>query len=554
MAEASISEDQFSCPVCLDLLKDPVTIPCGHSYCMSCITDCWDQDDLKGVYSCPLCKHIFTPRPVVGKNVVFAEMLEKLKTTKLQAAVPAHCYAGPEDVECNVCTRRKYKAVKSCLVCMKSYCETHFKRHEKFHPGKRHKVINATGRLQEMICPKHNKQLDIYCRTDQQSVCELCMMDEHKYHESVSVSEERINKQKQLKDIQRGLRQIIQEREKDVEELKEAVKSHKRSAETAVEDSDRIFTELIRSIERSRSEVTQLIRDQENAAVSEAEGLLKRLEQKIADLKRRDTEMEQLAQTHDHIHFLKCLSAAESTDVPSIIVTNLISFDDVRKSLSQLRKKLEDLCKGKIKNISDRVKCIQTIPLHDPKTREEFLRYSHQLTLDLNTLNGLLCLSDGNRVISQGDTFNHYPDHPDRFDYWEQVLCRESVCGRCYWEVELDESSHVEIAVSYKNISRKGECMRNDCLFGFNNQSWSLYCSSDRHRFSYNNIKTELPVVCSSCRIGVYVDHSAGILSFYSVSETMTLIHRVQTTFTQPLYPGFRVYWGSVMKLCDLTP
>ncbi|XP_051553559.1 E3 ubiquitin-protein ligase TRIM47-like isoform X2 [Myxocyprinus asiaticus] len=401
MAEASISEDQFSCPVCLDLLKDPVTIPCGHSYCMSCITDCWDQDDLKGVYSCPLCKHIFTPRPVVGKNVVFAEMLEKLKTTKLQAAVPAHCYAGPEDVECNVCTRRKYKAVKSCLVCMKSYCETHFKRHEKFHPGKRHKVINATGRLQEMICPKHNKQLDIYCRTDQQSVCELCMMDEHKYHESVSVSEERINKQKQLKDIQRGLRQIIQEREKDVEELKEAVKSHKRSAETAVEDSDRIFTELIRSIERSRSEVTQLIRDQENAAVSEAEGLLKRLEQKIADLKRRDTEMEQLAQTHDHIHFLKCLSAAESTDVPSIIVTNLISFDDVRKSLSQLRKKLEDLCKGKIKNISDRVKCIQTIPLHDPKTREEFLRYSHQLTLDLNTLNGLLCLSDGNRVISQ---------------------------------------------------------------------------------------------------------------------------------------------------------
>ncbi|XP_051983859.1 tripartite motif-containing protein 16-like protein [Xyrauchen texanus] len=554
MAEASISEDQFSCPVCLDILKDPVTIPCGHSYCMSCITDCWDQDTLKGVYSCPLCKHIFSPRPVVGKNVVFAEMLEKLKKTKLQATVAGQCYAGPGDVECNVCTGRKYKAVKSCLVCLKSYCETHFKRHEKFHPGKRHKVINASGRLQEMICLKHNKKLDIYCRTDQQSVCDLCMMDEHKYHESVSVSAERTEKQKQLKGIHRDLRQIIQEREKDVEDLKEAVKSHKHSAQTAVEDSDRIFTELMRSIERSRSEVKQLIRDQEKAAVSEAEGLLKQLEQKIADLKRRDAELEQLSHTDDHIHFLKCLSVAESTDIPSITLTNLISFDDLRMSLSQLRKKLEDLCKGKIKKISDRVKCIQTIPFHDPKTREEFLQYSHQLTLDLNTLNGLLYLSDENREISQGDTFYHYPDHPDRFDYWEQVLCRESVCGRCYWEVELDGSSTVEIAVSYKNISRKREHLRTDCLFGCNNLSWSLCCSSDRHTFSYNNIKTELPVVCSSCRIGVYVDHGAGILSFYSVSDKMILIHRVQTTFTQPLYPGFRVYWGSMMKLCDLTP
>ncbi|KAL0198902.1 hypothetical protein M9458_007447, partial [Cirrhinus mrigala] len=124
MAEASISwtEDQLSCPVCLDLLKTPVTIPCGHSYCMSCISDYWDQDDQKGIYTCPLCQQTFSSRPVVGKNVVIAEMMEKLKETRLQSApvappVPARrlLHAGSGDVQCNSCTGIKQKAVKSCL-------------------------------------------------------------------------------------------------------------------------------------------------------------------------------------------------------------------------------------------------------------------------------------------------------------------------------------------------------------------------------------------------------------------------------------------------------
>ncbi|XP_059420234.1 E3 ubiquitin/ISG15 ligase TRIM25-like [Carassius carassius] len=139
MAESSVSLtlDEFSCSVCLDLLKDPVTIPCGHSYCMSCITNCWDQDDQKGVYSCPQCRQTFTPRPVLGKNTMLAEVVEKLKMTKLQAARSAQCYIGSGDVECDVCTGRKYKAIKFCLLCLESF---NFERHEESCSGKRHKV------------------------------------------------------------------------------------------------------------------------------------------------------------------------------------------------------------------------------------------------------------------------------------------------------------------------------------------------------------------------------------------------------------------------------
>ncbi|XP_051743999.1 E3 ubiquitin-protein ligase TRIM47-like isoform X6 [Ctenopharyngodon idella] len=371
MAEARISVDQnaFICPLCLDLLKDPVAIPCGHSYCKSCITGCWDQEDEKRVYSCPQCRQTFSPRPALGKNTILAEMVEKLKKTKL----PADCYAGAGDVQCDVCTGRKYKAVKSCLVCQESYCQTHFDRHEKYHSHKPHKVIDATGRLQDMICHKHDKELEMFCITDQQCICVWCKEYEHKDHNTVSTAAQRTEKQEQLEETQIKIRQRIQQRQKDLQQLREAVES-KRSAQTAVEDSERIFTELIRSIERSRSEVTQLIRDQEKSAVSLAEGRLERLEQEINDLRRRDAELEQLSQTHHHIHFLQSfqsLSAPpESTDELDDPFSSLFSFDDMRESVRQLRDKLEDFCKEEIKKISDRV----TFTNMNPKTKNDFLQ------------------------------------------------------------------------------------------------------------------------------------------------------------------------------------
>uniref|UniRef100_A0A8C1LML9 Tripartite motif-containing protein 16-like n=2 Tax=Cyprinus carpio TaxID=7962 RepID=A0A8C1LML9_CYPCA len=533
MAEATVSEDQFICPVCLDLLKDPVAIACGHSYCMSCITDCWDQEDQKRVYSCPQCRQTFSPRPSISKNTMLAEVVEKLKKTELKAAVPA----GPGDVECDICTGRKHKAVKSCLVCLESYCQTHFESHQEFRSGKRHKVIDATGRLQQMICQKHEKLLEVFCRTDQRCVCMMCAMDEHKNHETVSTAAERTEKEKHLKETQRNLQQRIQQRQTDLQQLREAVESHKRSAQTAVEDSERMFTELIRSIERSRSEVTQRIRDQEKTAVSRAEGQMERLEQEIEDLKKRNTELELLSHTEDHIHFLQslqCLSAPpESTE--NISVGVLSSFDDVRESVGQLRLKLEDFCKEEMKNLS------VTHSYIVPRTREDLLQYSHQLTLDPNTAHKRLSLSEGNRVVTCSGTPQLYPDHPDRFDYYPQLLCRESVCGRCYWELEWSGSVYgVGISVSYKSISRKGSGY--ECFFGFNDQSWSLSCSPSSFSFWHNNKQTKLPVPSSCCRIGVFVDHSAGTLSFYSVSDTVSLIHTVLTTFTQPLYPGFNVY------------
>ncbi|XP_029605167.1 tripartite motif-containing protein 16-like [Salmo trutta] len=528
-----LDQDQFCCSVCLDLLKEPVTTACGHNYCRICIEGCWDQDVLKGVYSCPHCRETFTPRPNLRKNNMLAEMVEKLKKAALP---PALCYAGPGDVACDVCTgTRKQKALMSCLMCLASYCETHLQSHYESPAFKKHKLVKATAQLQEKICSHHDKLLEVYCRTDQQCICLLCTMDGHKGHDTVSAAAERTEKQRQLGMSQQKVQQRFQEREKELKELQQAVESLKRSAQAVVEDSDKIFTELIRSIERRSSEVKELIRAQENAQVSQAEGLLEQLKQEIAELRKRSTELEQLSHTEDHIHFLQSYqslsSISVSSDLPSIVVHPLQYFGDVRKTVSELREKLEDFLKGEWIKISTTVNIVDVVLPPEPKTREQLLQYSCQLRLDPNTAHLLLSLSEGNRKVTYTDQVQPYPDHPDRFTIYCQVLCREGLSGRCYWEVEW--SVDVYTAVSYKDISRTGS----DSGFGADNKSWSLYYCRGGYCFRHNDVETEVSGPQSS-RVGVYLDHKAGTLSFYSVSDTMTLLHRVQTTFTQPLYPG----------------
>ncbi|KAG9328794.1 hypothetical protein JZ751_010634, partial [Albula glossodonta] len=349
--------------------------------------------------------------------------LQKLKKAGLQAAPPAHCYTGPGDVVCDVCTGRKHKAVKSCLVCLASYCESDLILHDKLNRGKSHKLIEATGSLQEKICSQHEKLLEVYCRTDQQCICYLCTMDEHRGHDT-----------KQLGETQKKFQQRIQEREKELQDLRQAVQSLTHSAQAAVEDSERIFAELIRSIERRRSEVKELIRDQEKAAVSEAEGLLERLEQEIADLRRRDAELEQLSHTEDHIHFLQsCESHCAPPgcgDSPNITVDPQVSFGAVRKSVSELKERLEEVCNTELHQITHSVKGVSIVHPPEPRTRAEFLQYSCELTLDPNTAHRHLCLSEVNREVSRGTAPQSYPNHPERFEVWPQVLCREALTGR----------------------------------------------------------------------------------------------------------------------------
>ncbi|MGH0146868.1 UNVERIFIED_CONTAM: hypothetical protein FKN15_012093 [Acipenser sinensis] len=417
MASKVWSEDRFSCSVCLELLKDPVTIPCGHSYCMGCIKNCWDQTDHTGVYSCPQCRKTFTPRPDLCRNTMLAELVEELKKTGLNPP-PAQSYAGPGDVPCDFCTGRKFKAVKSCLTCLASYCETHVKPHSEVTPLKRHKLINAIGNLEQKLCPEHQRLCErsacIEIKESEKIFTELIRSIEKIHTEvieliganekaAVNQAEGRMKKlEQEIAELRRRnaeLKQLSETEDhihflqnfqslcappeagnlpsvtvntdisfgavrKAVSELKDHIEDFCKGelvkiTKTEIKESEKIFTELIRSIEKIHTEVIELIGANEKAAVNQAEGRMKKLEQEIAELRRRNAELKQLSETEDHIHFLQNFQSLcappEAGDLPSVTVNTGSSFEAVRKAVSELKDHIEDFCKGELVKITTTV-------------------------------------------------------------------------------------------------------------------------------------------------------------------------------------------------------
>nr|XP_033935123.1 tripartite motif-containing protein 16-like [Pseudochaenichthys georgianus] len=546
-----LERETFSCSICLDLLKDPVTTTCGHSYCMKCIKGFWDGEDEKEIHSCPQCRQSFTPRPVLLKNTMLAALVEELKKTGLPAAPADLCYAGADDVACDVCTGRKLRACKSCLQCVASYCDQHLQPHYDAAPLKKHKLVEPSKELQENICSRHDEVKKLFCRTDQQSICYICSVDEHKGHDTVSAATERTERQRELEGSRLNIQQRIQDGEKEVKRLQREVQAVNGSADKAVEDSEETFTELIRLVQKRSSDVKQQLRSQQEREVSGVRELQEKLEQEISELKRRDAELELLSHTEDHNQFLlsyppSSLPAplSEATHSSSTNIRPLSYFEDVTAALSALRDKLQDVLREEWTHVSP-TEVDVLLSAAEPASRAGFFTCSQEITLDPNTADTQLLLSEGSRKATFMKQQQSYSSHPDRFTNYAQVLSRESLTGRCYWEVEW-RGGTVRVAVAYKNISRAGDA------FGNTDKSWALICSQNSYSFRYNRILTSVSGPLSS-RVGVYLDHRAGVLSFYSVSETTTLLHRVQTTFTQPLHAGVWLYaYGDTAEFCKL--
>ncbi|XP_034410604.1 finTRIM family, member 67 [Cyclopterus lumpus] len=380
MAQAGLvlDRDQFNCSVCLDVLRDPVTIPCGHSYCSVCIQNYWDQDDYLGIFVCPQCRHNFNPRPVLARNTMLADVVEKFKKTGLQESLTAFTttppvnpsFAEAGDVECDVCVGRKNKAVKSCLVCLASYCEVHLQPHYESAAFKKHKLVAASKKLQETICGRHDKLLEVYCRTDKQCICYLCLTDEHKGHDTVLVEAEIQHKQGQLGDMKQTSHLRIHQREKGAQEIRQAIFALSRSARVAAAESDAVFTELIRSIELKRFEVRELMNAQEKTAVSHAEQLLEKIQKEIAMLKKIEDELDKLSHTEDHVRFLQSCQSLHAPPVlsalPSVTVDPNLAFVPVMTAVADFKGLLQEVCQGGFVSIYEKVRDIVIVGPPNP--------------------------------------------------------------------------------------------------------------------------------------------------------------------------------------------
>ncbi|KAG2466241.1 TRI47 protein, partial [Polypterus senegalus] len=423
MAEVQlfVSPGKFICSVCLDTLTDPVTIPCGHSFCLKCHTDCYDQSQL---FSCPQCR-------------------EKFKKKGLSSP-PSQNYAGPGDVECDFCTEKKFRALKSCLTCPASYCQTHLQPHFEIAAWKDHKLVDPDGNLKEKLCEKHQKSLEIFCETDDACICTMCGVTEHYGHKMVKLEMEREDKEKQLGATLSDIKRRLEEREKTLKQTRRAMDEMKIYVERDVEENEKSFTDLIGCIEEANRKLTEKIKEQEKRETETAEGVMEHLEKEIEEQKRREAELKEISETKDHLH-----------------------FQQVRATLHR---------------------------------ESDQTGYFCPLTLDINTANGDLRLFEGNKKVTRDRTKSEYPDHPDRFDYWYQVLCREALTGTCcYWEVKCSER-FMRIGIAYKGLSRKGWGW--ECRLGNNNKSWCLRWSHSKYSVHHNNQQTAIRAPYSP-RIGL---------------------------------------------------
>ncbi|XP_078022844.1 E3 ubiquitin/ISG15 ligase TRIM25-like isoform X2 [Epinephelus lanceolatus] len=376
-----LSEDQFLCSICLDVFTDPVSTPCGHNFCKNCITQHWNTDDK---YQCPMCKKVFYTRPELQVNTFISEMVAQFRQSAQQKASSSSSQqqvSTPGDVPCDVCTGTKLKALKSCLVCLASYCETHLEPHLTMSGLKRHQLIDPVENLEDRMCTKHDKPLELFCKTDQTCVCMLCTVSDHKTHDVVPLKEEYEEKKAELGKTEAEIQQMIQKRQLKIQEIKHSVDLSEKDADREIAEGVQVFTALKESVERGLNELIKMIKAKQRRTQKQAEGFIEELEQEISELKKRNTEVKQLSHSEDHLHLLQKFpsvkDAPSTKDWTGVSICTTSYEGTVVRAVSQL---VETLSKEMKKSLEAELKRVQ--------------QYAVDVTLDPDTANPYLSVSD----------------------------------------------------------------------------------------------------------------------------------------------------------------
>ncbi|XP_051270572.1 tripartite motif-containing protein 16 [Dicentrarchus labrax] len=544
-----IKVNHLSCPICSEVLRNPVTIPCGHNFCMQCIQDRWNNS----LFSCPECGHKFPSRPQLIKNTTLADLVRDTERCDAGCASGKPQHSGV--------STQTLKRPWSCT------------------------------KMKSPLCWRHRCFLDVYCCTDEQVICALCASAEHRGHTIGSVRGERKRKQEELEMRQIKSKQILKKQENKCRNLERTLEQIQEEARDTDDYCESVLVSVIDSLQRHYLSVRELIRRQEEAAAAQVQISLQTLQVKIEEMKKRSAELEHLAQTDNDVHFLeKWPSLQRLCDedflhaLRGVSQDPLLPFEVTKKAVDKLGRQLEEFCDKEFTSISqtadggeqqesggeteqdDLQGCeASTSQSHgltgvnktltdrtaEPKTRAEFLQYACVLSLDPATAHEDLTVSVGDNEVRMNLVRIKNPPirSPKRFIHRRQVLCREGLqAERCYYEIEM-EGDKAEIALAYKGIDRKSRTPLS--AFGANANSWSLDRST-KYSVSHRKDSIQLTTSPSHHRIGVYLEFKKGTLTFYEVSDSMKFLYKVEAEFTEPLYPGFWLGEKCCIRICDL--
>ncbi|XP_032444883.1 E3 ubiquitin-protein ligase TRIM21-like [Xiphophorus hellerii] len=513
MATASsfLSEEQFLCSICLDVFTDPVTIPCGHNFCKTCITKHWN---ISRHQQCPLCKEQFDPKPALRINTFISEMASHFRNAR---SLSGQVSAGSGGILCEVCTKPKQKAFKSCLACATAYCHTHLEPHTRITVLKRHTLINPVMKLETMMCGKHERPLELFCKTDRRCICPSCAASDHKKHRVVALTEECKEKKKELEKTRVCVEEMIQERLLKMEQFKQSVKLSKRNAEEVTAAVAEDCSDLINAARKSLDHFIDVIVQKQKATEEQTEGFIKELEEEISTLMKKRSELMQLSQIEDHFHLLQ--------NTPTMTVT--------AKDWTKVR--VQSSCDATVRTAAAQLETIRT-EMKKLCARIELARvrlYVVDVTLDPNTANPYLVMSDDGKTVRCSDVTQVLPDKPERLSAFGILGKQSFSSGRFYYEVEVKGKTKWELGVVQESIDRKGEnaiCPEN----GY----WAVWLRNSHYR-ALTGPSVPLVLVSELQKVGVFVDYDEGLVSFYDAEAAHLIFSFTSCNFSEKLYPYF---------------
>ncbi|XP_068580217.1 E3 ubiquitin-protein ligase TRIM21-like [Cebidichthys violaceus] len=408
-ASCLLTEDQFLCSICLDVFTDPVTIPCGHNFCKTCITQHWN---VNVPYQCPNCKEVFKIRPELRVNTFISEMAAQFR-----------------------------------------------------QPAQQETKLGKT---------------------------------------------------------ETEIQQMIQKRQLKIQEIKHSVELSEEDSDREIAHGVQVFTALKESVERSQAELIDTIKEKQRKTEKQAEGFIKELEQEISELKKRSTEVEQLSSSEDHLHLLqsfRTLNTAPPTKNWTGVSVSPPSYEGtVRRAVNQLEKTLSKQMK---KLFEVELKRVQQSAV--------------DVTLDPDTAQPYLILSDDGKQVKHGDVKKNLPNNPERFNPCPGVLAKQSFSsGRFYYEVQVKGKTDWSVGVARESINRKG----NIKLIPQNGY-WTIWLRNENEYKALVDPPVRLSLKCQPQKVGVFVDHEEGLVSFYDVDAAALIYSFSGCSFTEKLHPFF---------------
>ncbi|XP_054833363.1 tripartite motif-containing protein 16 [Eublepharis macularius] len=467
--------------------------------------------------------------------------------------------AAEEEVLCDFCLAEKSQAVKSCLTCMVNYCQDHLRPHREIAKLQTHKLRDPLKDIDMQSCEAHKRHLSWFCHNDLACVCEECLADEHQGHRTVACTVARKEKEYELLQIQAEYNWKLNSAENGIVKLQKNSESIVSSVSEVKAMVEGHFEQLLQAVKKAHCEVLAFLEEKEHAAVNHANGIKTHLEKKRVAMEECKNRLEKMFTHTNDILFLKeyCefKKSAEDDTLPSVYIGLKDKLSGIRKIVSNstehllqllqttYKDKLKEFAKDEDAGIKTMVSAIvpskHRLSAPEPKSRSDFLKYTFPLTFDPVTAHRYLRLMDDNHKVTNTTPWEHpYPDHPERFQHWRQVLSGKSLyIGRYYFEAEISGAG-VYIGMTYKSIDRKGT-ESNSCISG-NNFSWCLKWNGKEFSAWHSDVETPLKTEGFG-RIGVYLDYPRGTLSFYGIAldATMTRLHQFECKFAEPLYPAF---------------